>query len=81
MNEADPYMDVFQSLGKQSEKRSNLRTILVNETSLANTVVKTLYDRLRQYGPSTKMGKTMYKLSKIESSGVEFLQQWRTMQT
>jgi hypothetical protein len=76
ISEADPYMALPW---KQSQKKQNLSTILVNDASLSNATVKALYDRLREYGPSMKVGRTMYKLSRMESTGLEFLQQWRAL--
>lgn len=61
---------------KQSQKKPNLSTILVNQEALANPILKLLYERLfASANRSWKIAEILYKLSRTPE-GTEFLQRW-----
>jgi hypothetical protein len=62
---------------RQSQKRKALSTILLNETTLADPILKLLFDRLSaSSSKSWKLGKITYKLSQNNDGTLRWLQRW-----
>jgi len=67
--------DHYESLPwKQSQKKSNLATILVTQEILENPTAKELFDKVKEW-KTMKVGLVSYRYSKMPD-GPEFLQRW-----